>query len=64
MKQILINLVKNAIKFTRKGAVTILASYDNEKGMLAIKVFDTGTGIAPEEIPELTKKFGKLFRTA
>ena len=64
LKQVLLNLVRNAIKFTTKGAVYILAGYDSEESVLAIQVIDTGVGLTAEEIPEITKKFGKLYRTA
>ena len=52
-KLIVINLIKNAIKFTQKGEVEIKACYNSEKGLLIIHVRDTGIGIAAEEIPTL-----------
>ena len=64
LKQILINLVKNAIKFTKLGYIRILAGYDQIRGILKVQVCDTGIGITREEIPLLCKKFGKLYRTA
>ena len=45
-KQVLINLVKNAIKFTTRGSIKILTSYDEEEEMLLVQVKDTGAGIA------------------
>jgi len=63
-KQVLINLVKNALKFTKKGSITILASYDTATKMLLVQVKDTGVGIAAEDVPKLFDRFGKLHRTA
>ena len=60
----LCNLVKNAIKFTSKGLILIVVSYDSLRGQIVVKVADTGKGIAAEEIPTLCQKFGKLLRTA
>ena len=62
--QILINLVKNALKFTENGRIAIIAQYDFEKSELRVEVKDTGAGIAAEEMPRLFQKFGKLNRTA
>ena len=64
LKQILINLVKNALKFTLKGFVKIIAAYDEDMETLEIHVIDNGKGIKAEEMSSLFKKFGKLRRTA
>lgn len=68
LKQVLINLIRNAIKFTKQGFVAISASYFQHKSLkenyLHIQVRDTGTGIAAEDIPKLFTRFGKLKRTA
>ena len=64
LKQVLINLVKNAKKFTPKGKIEILASYDLEQESLVVHVKDTGSGIAAEDLPKLFTRFGKLQRTA
>lgn len=47
LRQILINLFSNAVKFTASGKVGISAEY--EGGKLTLSVQDTGCGIAPEE---------------
>ena len=62
--QVLINLLKNAVKFTSSGKIKVTARYENQSQLLTVAVHDTGMGIAQEEIPNLFKKFGKLQRTA
>ena len=49
----MINLVKNAIKFTKKGEIQIKACYNGETELLIVHVQDTGIGIASEDIPTL-----------
>ena len=63
-KQILINLVKNALKFTISGSITIKANYCHLQKSLEVQVVDTGIGIAQEDLGKLFSKFGKLHRTA
>lgn len=66
LKQVLINLSNNAIKFTEKGEVRISVEYDGEKKNsneccpLKITVSDTGIGIPQERIQELFKPFTQL----
>jgi two-component system, sensor histidine kinase len=55
IKQILINLVGNAIKFTEKGAVTLTTAIDDER--LLMTVADTGIGIPTETIGKLFSPF-------
>jgi two-component system, sensor histidine kinase len=50
-KQVLFNLIGNAIKFTFKGGVTVRLSY--KKKQLTTSVQDTGLGIEPEAIQKL-----------
>jgi two-component system cell cycle sensor histidine kinase PleC len=59
LKQMLINLLSNAIKFTLPGgSVKITATFDG--GELAIRVSDTGVGIAPADIPTALAVFGQV----
>jgi two-component system sensor histidine kinase/response regulator len=58
LRQILINLTNNAIKYTESGAVRITAR--RSSGAITIAVADTGIGIAPEEMPRLFLAFEQL----
>jgi PAS domain S-box-containing protein len=55
-KQILINLVSNAVKFSQEGSEVIVASHREGNDML-FSVQDSGAGIRPEEIPVLFRPF-------
>lgn len=57
VQQILHNLVGNAIKFTESGTVTIDA--DRQDGQLAIRVHDTGIGIAKEQQVRIFDSFSQ-----
>ena len=60
IKQIIINLLENAIKFTLAGgAVTFTAAQTHENG-ISIQVIDTGIGIAPENIEKVLHPFEQL----
>ena len=64
LKQILINLVKNALKFTIGGLIRISITFDENAELLKVHVLDTGKGIEEADTSQLFKKFGKLQRTA
>ena len=65
LKQVLMNLVRNALKFTSSGSVKIKVCYRPEpENLLVIHVKDTGAGIAREDFDKLFTRFGKLKRTA
>jgi len=56
LKQVLINLLDNALKFTEPGG-TITVTAQHEQGQFIIKVADTGVGIAEGELPRIVRKF-------
>ncbi len=62
VRQILINLTNNAIKFTERGEVVIAAGRRTEGGSTVdeIRVLDTGCGIRPEDQAQLFQAFGQL----
>ena len=62
IKQILINLVGNALKFTDSGGVGIELA--PEAGAISLTVRDTGPGIAAQDIPVIFKEFKQLDGTA
>jgi signal transduction histidine kinase len=60
LRQILNNLISNAIKFTKRGTVTVSAHYLHGKRCMEFKVADTGIGISKEELPHIFEKFHQL----
>ena len=57
LRQILGNLISNALKFTLEGAVAVRFASAEDGSGLRIDVADTGIGIAPEILPRLFDKF-------
>jgi glucokinase len=55
VRQILYNLISNAVKFTDHGHVRVTAAYAD--GRLALTVSDTGIGIAPDRLSRLFDRF-------
>lgn len=64
LKQVLLNLVKNALKFTTNGSISVALAYNSESKMLIGHVHDTGIGITQQEMSKLFSRFGKLHRSA
>ena len=58
IREIISNLVENAIKYTKQGSVTVDISGDNEHVIVSVK--DTGIGIPAEDIPHLFQKFYRV----
>jgi two-component system sensor histidine kinase/response regulator len=62
LSRTLVNLIANAIKFTRAGVVTIRASHDSAGG-IRFAVRDTGDGIPSDAFERIFEKFGQLGQT-
>jgi PAS domain S-box-containing protein len=61
IRQIIINLINNAVKFTEQGGVTLrLGVKNNARQHLLIEVEDTGSSIAPEDRQRLFEPFVQL----
>jgi PAS domain S-box-containing protein len=59
LRQILLNLVSNAVKFTDRGSVRIVAKFLANDSALEIQVMDTGIGIAAEQQRRLFQPFAQ-----
>ncbi|HEX5230473.1 MAG TPA: ATP-binding protein [Bryobacteraceae bacterium] len=60
LRQVLLNLVANAIKFTEHGEVIVrvkIAKASEQNAQLLFEVIDTGIGLAPEAVPHLFQPF-------
>jgi signal transduction histidine kinase/DNA-binding NarL/FixJ family response regulator len=57
LRQIIINLMANALKFTKQGAITLHAKMDREQRTLSIAVEDTGIGIPAEDQAKIFEAF-------
>jgi len=60
LRQILLNLVGNAVKFTGEGQVTLGARYDEAAERLTIEVRDTGPGIDAANLDRLFRRFAQV----
>ena len=67
LRQVLLNLASNAIKFTEKGGVTVAVSHrprtDAPGWWMRFEVRDTGIGIAPEKLRQLFAPFTQADRS-
>jgi PAS domain S-box-containing protein len=61
LRQVLLNFLSNAVKFTARGAITVKTQWRGRKrsGRLRISVIDTGSGIAPENVGRLFERFSQ-----
>lgn len=62
IRQIVVNLMTNAVKYTHEGTVTLIAKSEikGNKAVLSVKVTDTGIGIKEEDIHKLFGKFERI----
>jgi signal transduction histidine kinase/FixJ family two-component response regulator len=59
VRQVLHNLLGNAVKFTPRGAVTLRVNWDAASGMLRAEVQDTGIGIAHHDLDKIFDAFAQ-----
>jgi signal transduction histidine kinase/FixJ family two-component response regulator len=64
LRQIVGNLISNAVKFTPHGAVSAVIDVNPDTGALRLVVRDSGVGIAPEKLPALFEKFTQADNSA
>ena len=57
VSQVMINLLTNAIKFTRSGGAVVLALQEDSDGRYRLSVEDNGIGIAPSDLEKVRKPF-------
>lgn len=63
LKQVILNLLGNALKFTIKGKVTLVANIEKGIGkdlLLKVQVIDTGLGIAKNDLPYIFEEFSQV----
>ncbi|KQY99024.1 histidine kinase [Caulobacter sp. Root1455] len=60
LRQVLLNLIGNAAKFTEAGSITVTAAYDDAAERLSVSVLDTGPGIATEDVDLLFRRFSQV----
>jgi signal transduction histidine kinase len=64
LRQVIDNLLTNAIKYTERGGISINAELRRDAGVLRIEIADTGVGIDPDEMSRLFEPFYRSPRTA
>ena len=64
LKQVIINLLSNALKFTFEGSITLEVEFNPNTKMLHFNIIDTGIGIRKADQVKLFKMFGKLSGSA
>lgn len=57
LRQVLLNLASNAVKFTSEGGVTIRVLCPQDRSQLVVEVKDTGIGMTPEQVSRLFQSF-------
>ncbi len=60
IRQVMLNLINNAIKYTPEGSVSVDVSYKAEEEMLRVCISDTGIGIRDEDLSKLFGSFQRL----
>ncbi len=60
LRQIILNLLSNALKFTEEGGVCAIKSVINDDGSLSISIRDNGIGMSEEGLEKAMSRFGQV----
>jgi PAS domain S-box-containing protein len=60
LRQVLLNLIGNAVKFTESGSVEVALAHDLETARLSVTVTDTGPGMPAERVGQLFQRFSQI----
>ena len=63
IRQVLVNLVDNAIKYTNDGGHITVTAAPDESGGVNVFVEDDGIGIAPDDLPRVTERFFRVDKS-
>ncbi|HZZ32273.1 MAG TPA: ATP-binding protein, partial [Phenylobacterium sp.] len=59
LRQVMLNLLGNAIKFTNRGSVSVAVAYDGTRNRLCVTVSDTGCGVPEDKLGRLFHRFSQ-----
>ena len=57
VRQVIMNLIDNSMKYTKEGSITVLAHDDIKKKTVTVTIQDTGIGMDKETLEEVFEKF-------
>jgi len=63
LKQVLLNLVDNAIKHTPDGGAVRITGASTDAGLVVLSVSDTGDGIPPQDLPHVFDRFYRVDKS-
>ncbi|WP_426012413.1 PAS domain S-box protein [Caulobacter sp. DWR2-3-1b2] len=60
VRQVLLNLIGNAVKFTERGSVRLVVAYEAAAERLCVRVEDTGAGMSVDQLEKLFQRFSQV----
>ena len=60
VRQVVTNIIDNAIKYTKHGGITLKIKKDSDTRKILLEITDTGIGIPPDVTPKLFQKFSAI----